>query len=127
MFKNFILLCFLVITGCASLPNSQIIGEGKFFQMRSNNILILQMSTDSPAICSKQGSEIKSKPGLEWTCSLVSGENTLPFSFVMTNVFTSQSNVVRARTHEACKLFISEMQKDPGVKAFSYSECEYQP
>lgn len=124
MVRKFFPLLALLIVGCASIPGTQNMIEGRFFQMSVNDYLVFQLDSNTPEICAQSVKSVHKRQGVKIVCVAGSRQYELPFYFVMTNALSPEKTFGRARTNEACEIFISELKKDPTNRLFKYSECE---
>jgi hypothetical protein len=92
--------------------------------MSANGYLIFQMDINSSASCAESVKSIDRKQNIKIVCATESRQYELPFYYLTTNALSTEKIVGRARTNEACEIFVSEFKKDPANRLLKYSECE---
>ena len=112
------------LAGCVSIPTVQNFGSGRFLQMNARGSTFFQMDAISPESCTAEAAKAVRQPGLDIVCSTVSQEKSLPYSFGMKNVLTSETTFVRSQTLDGCKLMMTEFEKQEHSGHFKFSECK---
>lgn len=121
MFRFLWIFTTLAAVGCAT---QQVPGTGRYLQIVARGQMAAQFDLPSHTACIQEARKVKKPDEVEVMCNFVSDEQNLPFTFLMTNTVTGEGITVRARTLEACQLFLNGAQSETQARAYKFGECK---